>query len=67
MRILFALLFAACSLSAFEVKAQETGGKDNWEAAERQVIALFLSFCLVSVDGKSLEQVFPSLEIVFER
>ncbi len=38
MRILFALLFAACSLSAFEVKAQETGGKDNWVAAGRQVI-----------------------------
>ncbi|MDD6819319.1 MAG: alpha/beta fold hydrolase [Prevotella sp.] len=38
MRILFALLFAACSLSVFDAKAQETGGKENWVAAGRQVI-----------------------------
>lgn len=38
MIVLFALLFAAYSLSAFGAKAQETGRKDNWVAAERQVI-----------------------------
>lgn len=38
MRILFALLFTVCSLSAFDAKAQETGGKNNWVAAGRQVI-----------------------------
>ena len=38
MRILFALLFTVCSLSAFDAKAQETGGKNHWVAAGRQVI-----------------------------
>ena len=38
MRILFALLFTVCSLSAFDAKAQETGGKNNRVAAGRQVI-----------------------------
>ena len=38
MRILFALLFTVCSLSAFDAKAQETGGKEKWVAAGRQII-----------------------------
>ena len=38
MKILLTLLFAVCSLSAFEAKAQETGGKEKWVAAGRQVI-----------------------------
>ena len=35
---IIALLFATCSLSAFEVKAQVAGEQENWKAAERQVI-----------------------------
>ena len=38
MKLFFALLFAACSMSAFEVKAQVNGEQENWKAAERQVI-----------------------------
>ena len=38
MKLFFALLFAACSISAFEVKAQVNGEQENWKAAERQVI-----------------------------
>lgn len=38
MKLFFALLFAACSMSAFEVKAQVTGEQENWKVAERQVI-----------------------------
>ena len=38
MKLFFALLFAACSMSAFEVKAQVTAEQENWKAAERQVI-----------------------------
>ena len=38
MKLFFALLFAACSISAFEVKAQVTAEQENWKAAERQVI-----------------------------
>ena len=37
MKLFFALLFAACSMSAFEVKAQVTAEQENWKAAERQV------------------------------
>ena len=38
MKLFFALLFAACSMSAFEMKAQVNGEQENWKAAERQVI-----------------------------
>ena len=38
MKLFFALLFAACSMSAFEVKAQVNGEQENWKAAERQTI-----------------------------
>ena len=38
MRIFIALFFAACSMSAFEVKAQVNGKQENWKVAERQVI-----------------------------
>ena len=38
MKLFFALLFAACFMSAFEVKAQVTAEQENWKAAERQVI-----------------------------
>ena len=38
MKIFISLLFAACSLSAFEVKAQVTAEQENWKVAERQVI-----------------------------
>ena len=38
MKIFISLLFAACSMSAFEVKAQVTAEQENWKAAERQVI-----------------------------
>lgn len=34
MKLFFALLFAACSLSAFEVKAQVNGEQENWKAAD---------------------------------
>ena len=38
MKTIIALLFATCSLSAFEMKAQVNGEQENWKAAERQVI-----------------------------
>ena len=38
MKLFFALLFAACFMSAFEVKAQVTAEQENWKVAERQVI-----------------------------
>ena len=38
MKTIIALLFAACSLSAFEMKAQVNGEQENWKVAERQVI-----------------------------
>ena len=38
MKIFISLLFAACSLSAFEVKPQVTAEQENWKVAERQVI-----------------------------
>ena len=38
MTTIIALLFATCSLSAFEVKAQGTAEQENWKVAERQVI-----------------------------
>ena len=38
MKLFFALLFATCSLSAFEMQAQVNGKQENWKAAERQVI-----------------------------
>ncbi len=38
MKTIIALLFATCSLSAFEVKAQVTAEQENWKVAERQVI-----------------------------
>ena len=38
MKTIIALLFAACFMSAFEVKAQVTAEQENWKAAERQVI-----------------------------
>ena len=42
MRILFALLFAACSLSVFDAKAQETGGNhDEKNSAQAKRGSLF--------------------------
>ena len=38
MRILNALFFAVCVVSAFEAKAQITGEQERWKAAGRQVI-----------------------------
>ena len=38
MKIFISLLFAACSLSAFEMKAQVNGEQENWKSAERQMI-----------------------------
>ena len=38
MKLFFALLFAACSMSAVEMKAQVNGEQENWKVAERQVI-----------------------------
>ena len=38
MKLFFALLFATCSLSAFEMKALVNGEQENLKAAERQVI-----------------------------
>lgn len=38
MKTIIALLFATCSLSAFEVKAQGTAEQENWKVAGRQVI-----------------------------
>ena len=38
MKTIIALLFGACSMSAFEVKAQVNGKQENWKVAERQVI-----------------------------
>ena len=38
MKTIIVLLFATCSLSAFEVKEQVNGEQENWKVAERQVI-----------------------------
>ena len=38
MRIFISLLLVACSMSAFEAKAQETNEQEQWVAAGRHVI-----------------------------